>query len=99
MGDALHMVTRKSRWKLVLLVRTECTKNNQTKNINTSHIPPLSLDGHGTDDEEDADLPPLIGFIIYRLRPELQALAVAKIAIVPEHRGKGHGGRLVDWVK
>jgi len=40
---------------------------------------------------------PLIGFIVYRLRPELQCLSIAKLAIVPEHRRKGHGCRLIEW--
>jgi len=40
---------------------------------------------------------PLIGFIVYRLRPDLQSLAIAKLAIVPEHRRKGHGVRLINW--
>mmetsp|Transcript_48403 Transcript_48403/g.122049 ORF Transcript_48403/g.122049 Transcript_48403/m.122049 type:complete len:333 (+) Transcript_48403:59-1057(+) len=40
---------------------------------------------------------PLIGFIVYRLRPELQCLSIAKVAIVPEHRRKGHGYRLIEW--
>lgn len=40
---------------------------------------------------------PLIGFVVYRLRQELQALSIAKLAIVPEHRMKGHGHRIIDW--
>jgi len=40
---------------------------------------------------------PLIGFVVYRLRVELQSLSIAKIAIVPEHRRQGHGCRLIDW--
>lgn len=40
---------------------------------------------------------PLIGFIVYRLRPELEAFSIAKLAIVPEHRRQGHGGRLIEW--
>lgn len=34
---------------------------------------------------------------MYRLRPDYDAFSVAKLAIVPEHRGKGHGCRLMDW--
>merc|ERR1712176_40513 len=47
------------------------------------------------DEEEPRDA--LIGFIVYRLRPELQSLSIAKLAIVPEHRRQGHGCRLIDW--
>mmetsp|Transcript_33869 Transcript_33869/g.89760 ORF Transcript_33869/g.89760 Transcript_33869/m.89760 type:complete len:401 (+) Transcript_33869:105-1307(+) len=41
--------------------------------------------------------PSLIGFLVYRLRPELQSLSIAKLAIVPEHRRRGHGCRIIDW--
>jgi len=40
---------------------------------------------------------PLIGFLVYRLRPELQCLSIAKLAITPEHRRQGHGCRLIEW--
>lgn len=80
--DALEMVTRKSRWKLTLLARPE------------GYVPAsesaFMLDG-------PSDEPPLIGFIVYRLRPELESFSIAKLAIVPEHRRQGHGCRLVDW--
>lgn len=44
----------------------------------------------------DDDWPTLLGFIVYRLRPELQCLSIAKMAVVPEHRRKGYGARLIE---
>merc|ERR1712226_1711905 len=73
------MVSRKSRWKLTLLVRSERAAEP------FSELFSLEVE------------PPLIGFVVYRLKPELQAFSIAKVAIVPEHRGQGHGGRLMDW--
>merc|ERR1719262_2209786 len=75
------MVSRKARWKLTLLVRTQSAE---------VPFPSFAL-------EEVEEEPPLIGFVVYRLKPEQQAFAIAKIAVVPEHRGQGHGGRLMDW--
>jgi len=79
--DALEMVTRKAKWRLTLLARPEGADEEAA-------LEPFSLDGPA---------PLLIGFVVYRLRPELQSLSVAKIAIVPEHRKMGHGCRLIDW--
>lgn len=73
--DALEMVTRRNRWKLTLLARTE------------------DEDSWLLLDEE----PNLIGFVIYRLRPETSSFSIAKLAVVPEHRRRGHGCRLIDW--
>lgn len=53
-------------------------------------------DGSGFSLDEEP-VPELIGFIVYRLRPELQSLSIAKLAIVPEHRRMGHGCRLIEW--
>jgi len=55
-----------------------------------------SLLGFHLDDEHEQP-PALIGFLVYKLRPELNCLSVAKIAIVPEHRRQGHGCRMIDW--
>eukprot|EP00933_Yihiella_yeosuensis_P014104 TRINITY_DN12767_c0_g2_i1.p1 TRINITY_DN12767_c0_g2~~TRINITY_DN12767_c0_g2_i1.p1 ORF type:complete len:414 (-),score=127.98 TRINITY_DN12767_c0_g2_i1:372-1613(-) len=39
----------------------------------------------------------LLGFIVYRLRPDMQCLSIAKIAVPAIHRGKGFGRHLMDW--
>mmetsp|Transcript_98131 Transcript_98131/g.282104 ORF Transcript_98131/g.282104 Transcript_98131/m.282104 type:complete len:337 (+) Transcript_98131:112-1122(+) len=39
----------------------------------------------------------LLGFIAYKLKPAVQCVSIAKLAVVPEHRGKGHGHKLVQW--
>lgn len=84
--DALHMVTKKARWKMTLLVRSE------------DGVPRFSLDGADLGDEDPED-PPLIGFVVYKIKHEFESFSIAKIAVVPEHRNQGHGGRLMDWVK
>jgi len=84
--DALTMVTKKARWKMTLLVRSE------------DGVPQFSLDGADLGDEDQED-PPLIGFVVYKIRTEFESFSIAKIAVVPEHRNQGHGGRLMDWVK
>jgi len=81
--DALTYVTRKGGWKMTIMALPEGAKD-------CSELPfdGFCLDGPG---------PSLIGFIIYRLRPELDSLSIAKLAIVPEHRQRGHGRRLIEW--
>lgn len=44
----------------------------------------------------DDDWPTLLGFVVYRVRPELQSLSIAKMVVAPEHRRKGHGSRLIE---
>lgn len=85
--DALHMVTRKGGWRMTLMVCPEGSVDAET----------LPLNGFCLDAAEPQTLPSLIGFLVYRLRPELDCLSIAKIAIVPEHRRLGHGKRLIDW--
>lgn len=80
--DCLEMVTRKSRWKMTLLARPEGCHNS-----------PLNLENFMLDECGGN----LIGFIVYRLRPELESFSIAKLAIVPEHRRQGHGCRLIEW--
>jgi len=49
---------------------------------------------------EDAGHDPwegLLGFIAYKLKPQVQSISIAKLAVVPERRGRGHGHRLVQW--
>lgn len=53
--------------------------------------------------EDPSNAPPedptkLLGFIVYRLRPDYQCLSVAKIAVPEEHRSRGFGRYLMDWV-
>lgn len=64
---------------------------------------PLPFDGNNLfslDAIDEAPVEPLlIAFIVYRIRPELSSFSIAKVAVVPEHRGKGHGGHLMDWAK
>lgn len=81
--DALTYVTRKGGWRMTIIARPEGVQD-------CSELP---LDGFCL----DGPSPSLIGFIVYRLRPELDSLSIAKIAIVPEHRQRGHGRRLIDW--
>lgn len=83
--DALHLVTRKSGWKMTLMVLPEGAAD-------ASLMPLL---GFSLDDDEPCQH--LIGFLVYRLRPELESLSIAKLAIVPEHRQQGHGRRLIEW--
>merc|ERR1712118_212395 len=39
----------------------------------------------------------LLGFMAYILKPSVQCVSIAKIAIVPERRGHGYGNKLVQW--
>jgi len=39
----------------------------------------------------------LLGFLAYKLKPLVHSVSIAKLAVVPEHRGKGHGRKLVQW--
>lgn len=53
--------------------------------------------------EDPLNAPPedptkLLGFIVYRLRPDYQCLSVAKIAVPEEHRSCGFGRYLMDWI-
>merc|ERR1719401_1994766 len=77
------MVTRKNNWKMTVLARPEGLRD-------CSGLP---LEGFSL----DGPAPSLIGFIVFRLRPELESLSIAKLAIVPEHRQMGHGRRLIEW--
>jgi len=85
--DALNMVTRKGGWRMTLLARPEGFTPPVAELI---PLDGFSLDGPGFQ-------PALIGFVVYRLRPELDCLSIAKIATVPEHRKMGHGRRLIEW--
>jgi len=40
----------------------------------------------------------LLGFICYKLKPQVQCISIAKLAVVPEHRGMGHGHKIVQWM-
>jgi GNAT superfamily N-acetyltransferase len=82
--DALGLVTRKGGWRMTLLARPEGSPD----------LICIPLDGFSLDAEV---APSLIGFVVYRLRPELESFSIAKIAIVPEHRQQGHGRRLIEW--
>jgi len=39
----------------------------------------------------------LLGFMAYKSNGEVQSISIAKLAVVPEERGQGHGHRLVNW--
>lgn len=84
--DALAMVTKRSGWRMTLMACPEGFED-------ASRLP---LDGFCLDDSDGLS-PSLIGFLVYRLRPELDCLSIAKLAIVPEHRGQGHGRTFIDW--
>lgn len=82
--DALHMVTKKGGWKMTLMATPAGRQDEDT----------IPLRGFMLD---AAPCPSLIGFLIYRLRPDLESLSIAKLAIVPEHRQRGHGRRFIEW--
>jgi len=39
----------------------------------------------------------LLGFLAYKIKPHVQCASIAKLAVVPEKRGRGHGHQLVNW--
>lgn len=39
----------------------------------------------------------LVGFIACMCVPHVRCVSIAKVAVVPEHRGKGHGHKLMQW--
>lgn len=39
----------------------------------------------------------LLGFIAYKVKPLVQSISIAKLAVVPESRGRGHGHKLTNW--
>lgn len=86
--DALSMVSRKSGWRMTLLTRPEGFQDTSS-----TRLEGFCLDG----DDGDGPCPSLIGFLVYRLRPDLDCVSIAKLAIVPEHRQQGHGRRLIEW--
>lgn len=80
--DACEMCTKRGRWKLTLLA--------------APGSPDLSGDDAFSMGENPGG-PSLIGFVVWRLNPEQQAFAIAKLAVMPEHRRRGHGCRMIDW--
>lgn len=40
----------------------------------------------------------LLGFIAYKVKAQVQCVSIAKLAVVPEQRGRGHGHTLVQWL-
>merc|ERR1719272_193859 len=57
----------------------------------------MPLNDFSLDGVADGPRPSLIGFLIYRIRPELESFSIAKLATVPEHRRQGHGRRFIEW--
>eukprot|EP00929_Paragymnodinium_shiwhaense_P043399 TRINITY_DN22316_c0_g1_i1.p1 TRINITY_DN22316_c0_g1~~TRINITY_DN22316_c0_g1_i1.p1 ORF type:complete len:409 (+),score=129.72 TRINITY_DN22316_c0_g1_i1:307-1533(+) len=45
--------------------------------------------------EEDPDV--LLGFMVFRIRPDFGCMSIAKIAVPEENRGKGFGKYLMEW--
>lgn len=80
--DVIEKISRKSKYRLTLLVKPEHD----------------SLEAYGADQTDKDPWGGLLGFIAYRLFPELQCVSVAKLAVVPESRGFGHGSRIIDWI-
>eukprot|EP00746_Dinoflagellata_sp_MGD_P003071 gnl/MRDRNA2_/MRDRNA2_105986_c0_seq1.p1 gnl/MRDRNA2_/MRDRNA2_105986_c0~~gnl/MRDRNA2_/MRDRNA2_105986_c0_seq1.p1 ORF type:complete len:399 (-),score=123.13 gnl/MRDRNA2_/MRDRNA2_105986_c0_seq1:407-1603(-) len=80
--DVIEKISRKSKYRLTLIVKPEKD----------------SLDNDGADQNDEDPWGGLLGFISYRLFPELQCVSVAKLAVVPESRGLGHGSRIIDWI-
>jgi ribosomal protein S18 acetylase RimI-like enzyme len=39
----------------------------------------------------------LLGFVVFRFRPDMQCLSIAKIAVPEAHRGRGFGKHLMEW--
>jgi len=79
--NTLEMVTKRARWKLTLIVRSGGPSKSEAQEVLGVVVP----------------VPALIGFVIYRLRPELESVSIAKLAVMPEFRRQGHGCRLVEW--
>lgn len=53
--------------------------------------------------EDPENTPPegpnqLLGFLVFRFRPEHQCISIAKIAVPQEKRSKGFGKHLMEWV-
>mmetsp|Transcript_68392 Transcript_68392/g.198254 ORF Transcript_68392/g.198254 Transcript_68392/m.198254 type:complete len:335 (-) Transcript_68392:241-1245(-) len=51
-------------------------------------------------DNEESEQDPwggLLGFIAYKVKSEAHCVCIAKLAVVPEQRGCGHGHKLVQW--
>lgn len=82
--NALSMVSRKTGWKMTIMARP----------AGFEEADDTPLDGFCLD---AAPAPSLIGFLIYRLRPDMECLSIAKLAVVPEHRQQGHGRRFIEW--
>jgi len=40
----------------------------------------------------------LLGFIAYKVKTQVHCISIAKLAVVPEQRGRGHGHKLVHWL-
>eukprot|EP00931_Biecheleriopsis_adriatica_P078233 TRINITY_DN51690_c0_g1_i1.p1 TRINITY_DN51690_c0_g1~~TRINITY_DN51690_c0_g1_i1.p1 ORF type:complete len:425 (-),score=144.46 TRINITY_DN51690_c0_g1_i1:53-1243(-) len=52
--------------------------------------------------EDPENAPPedpetLLGFMVFRFRPDFQCLSIAKIAVPEVHRGRGFGKHLMEW--
>eukprot|EP00928_Gymnodinium_smaydae_P029212 TRINITY_DN22068_c0_g1_i1.p1 TRINITY_DN22068_c0_g1~~TRINITY_DN22068_c0_g1_i1.p1 ORF type:complete len:408 (+),score=119.99 TRINITY_DN22068_c0_g1_i1:60-1283(+) len=56
---------------------------------------PIPVDPENAPPEEPTEL---LGFMVFRFRPDMQCLSVAKIAVPEKHRGRGFGRRLMEWV-
>jgi len=56
--------------------------------------------------EEDvaiSDAPPedptvLLGFVVFRFRPDLGCMQISNIAVPEQHRGRGFGRHLMEWI-
>merc|ERR1712176_949737 len=53
---------------------------------------PSIMDGSAEEPTE------LLGFMVFRFRPDWQCLSIAKIAVPQAHRGRGFGRHLMEWV-
>lgn len=80
--DVIEKISKKSKYRLTLLVKSEQE----------------FLDADGAESSNKDPWGGLLGFIAYRLFSELQCVSVAKLAVVPEARGLGHGGRIINWI-
>lgn len=57
------------------------------------------LAGMGPEKEVDVTAKPklLLGFVVYRLKPNLHVLSVAKLAVPQVYRRRGYGRQLISW--
>jgi len=52
---------------------------------------------HASPEVQDDPWGGLLGFIAYKVKDQVQTISIAKLAIVPESRGRGYGHQLVNW--